>query len=51
MKLLPVSTHPVGELLPPSETSHFITENDRLTVDTFGGRVHVKWDPQAALPP
>lgn len=51
MKLLPVSTHPMGESLPTSETPDFITENERLAVDTFGGRVHVEWDPQAAVTP
>lgn len=28
-----------------------IEEADRIVVDTFGGRVHVEWDPQAAVTP
>lgn len=51
MKLLPVSTHPMGEPLAPSETPDLIAQNERLAVDTFGGRVHVEWDPQAAVTP
>jgi hypothetical protein len=26
-------------------------ETDRMVVDTFGGRVHVEWDPSAAVTP
>lgn len=26
-------------------------EADRIVVDTFGGRVHVEWDPSAAVLP
>ena len=26
-------------------------EEDRIVVDTFGGRVHVEWDPSAAVTP
>ena len=39
--LLPV--HPEGECQ--------LTETTALAVDTFGGRVHVEWDPQAAVTP
>lgn len=39
--LLPV--HPEGECQ--------LSEATSLAVDTFGGRVHVEWDPQAAVTP
>ena len=26
-------------------------QNQPLTLDTFGGRVHVEWDPAAAVTP
>ena len=39
--LLPV--HPEGE--------GEITDTTSLAIDTFGGRVHVEWDPQAAVTP
>ena len=39
--LLPV--HPEGEFQ--------LAETTALAVDTFGGRVHVEWDPQAAVTP
>jgi hypothetical protein len=36
-------THPTGERGAPGETS--------LAVETFGGRIHVEWDAQAAVTP
>ncbi|MDH4192525.1 MAG: hypothetical protein OEV70_00005, partial [Nitrospirota bacterium] len=41
---------------PPSQTGHPVGEAPRLPfaplpVDTYGGRVHVEWDPQAAVTP
>lgn len=37
----------MGELRKSFETE----EEDRIVVDTFGGRVHVEWDPSAAVTP
>ena len=28
-----------------------MTEDSSLVVDTYGGRVHVEWNPQAAVTP
>lgn len=39
--------HPMGE----SNQSKKIAKNTRCPVDTYAGRLHVEWDPQAALTP
>jgi hypothetical protein len=39
--------HPAGE----SETGALVPYAGPVPVDTFGGRVHVEWDPQAAVTP
>ena len=39
------STHPMGE----SEMAPRGWEGRAVLVDTYGGRVHVEWDPQAAV--
>jgi hypothetical protein len=39
--------HPMGECIESKE----ITEHTRFPVDTYGGRLHVEWDPQAAVTP
>ena len=39
--------HPMGERIQSKE----ITEHNRFPVDTYGGRLHVEWDPQAAVTP
>ena len=41
------SAHPAGEYTQTKE----ITENNRFSVDTYAGRLHVEWDPQAAVTP
>lgn len=51
MVLLPVPVHPKGELSEASKEQNLPTENVKLPVDTFGGRVHVEWNPQAAVTP
>jgi hypothetical protein len=51
MRLLPKLTHPNGEPPKTPEQPDLIKENVRLAVDTFGGRIHVEWDPQAAVTP
>lgn len=55
MKLPKLSTHPKGELVKPEEKVNYLpscTENyDRLSVETFGGRVHVEWDPESSVTP
>jgi hypothetical protein len=39
--------HPMGEHIKTSE----LTENNRFAVDTYAGKLHVEWDPQAAVTP
>ena len=39
--------HPAGE----SESTALVPYPGPVPVDTFGGRVHVEWDPQAAVTP
>ena len=39
--------HPTGE----AEGSALVPYAGPVAVDTFGGRVHVEWDPQAAVTP
>ena len=39
--------HPTGE----RDTTALVPEADPVAVDTFGGRVHVKWNPPAAVTP
>lgn len=39
--------HPEGECVKTKE----VTENNRFPVDTYAGRLHVEWDPQAAVTP
>jgi hypothetical protein len=41
------TTHPMGE----TKKSKISSELELIPVDTFGGRVHVKWDSQATLTP
>jgi hypothetical protein len=49
MKKSQNKTQQKGELRKPcqSELSSFVEEN-KCTVETYGGRVHVEWDPQSA---
>ena len=54
MNSLPLSTHPKGELTEAPKTPEIpdlLTQNARVPIETFGGRVHVEWDPQAAVTP
>ena len=39
--------HPAGE----SKTGALVPYAGPVPVDTFGGRVHVEWGPQAAVTP
>jgi hypothetical protein len=41
------NVHPLGESKCPSN----LDESNLIPVDTFGGRVHVRWDNKAALTP
>ena len=55
MKLPEVFPHQNGEH--PESTKKSNVSNDSLiddstlAVDTFGGRVHVEWDPQSSVTP
>ena len=55
MKLPELSTHPKGELIKPNKKADYLSDrtenNERLAVETFGGRVHVEWDPESAVTP
>lgn len=50
MKLPANDTHPKGESIPALKTPNLL-ENKGLSVDTFSGKVHVEWNPQAAVTP
>ena len=49
MKPPPEPIHQNGELLEAPLKPNLLAKNVSLAVDTFGGRVHVEWDPQAAV--
>lgn len=52
MKTPSIPIHQNGDSIKaPSKTNNLLDKNVRLPVDTFGGRVHVEWDPQAAVTP
>ena len=51
MSLPAIRTHQKGEPSTSIEVANNYPETTKLTVDTFGGRVHVEWDPQAAVTP
>src|SRR5512132_1403867 len=44
---IPLLAHPRGE----QSSVEFLPEGIGLCADTFGGRVHVEWDPTAAATP
>ena len=49
---LPVKTpHPKGETLSDAQQPDLLAENTKLAVETFGGRVHVEWDPSSGRNP
>ena len=45
MTYLPTSVHPEGELNLPIKSDVLLP----IEVDTFDGKVHVEWDPDAAV--
>jgi hypothetical protein len=49
MKLRPTVAHPTGELSCRTLLTSDSAESDKFVVDTFGGRVHIEWEPQAAV--
>jgi len=51
MKLPEVQSHQNGESLSPLKKPDYLASDAKLAVDTFGGRVHVEWDPQSAVTP
>ena len=51
MKQHKTVSHPTGESLTPPQEPNLIAAGVSLAVDTFGGRVHVEWDPQSAVTP
>jgi hypothetical protein len=55
MKLPEISTHPKGELKKPAEKFKYIPDCtkdcDKLSLETFGGKVHVEWDPDSSVTP
>ena len=42
-----IMNHPLGE----TKMQALIPLADPVAVDTFGGRIHVEWNPQAAVTP
>ena len=52
MKFPEILPHQKGECLEPLKKSDYLLIDDsKLAVDTFGGRVHVEWDPQSSVTP
>lgn len=52
MKLPEVLPHQTGESREPQKKQNYLlTEDSKLAVDTYGGRVHVEWDPQSSVTP
>lgn len=51
MKLPEKKTHQNGESESVQKYIELISDNSTLAVDTFGGRIHVEWDPQSAVTP
>ena len=47
MVLRPKQTHPVGECKLPEKTALF----EAVEVDTYGGKLHIEWDQDAAVTP
>jgi hypothetical protein len=48
-----LTRHPLGERKKPQESAcrALVVAEGPVPVDTFGGRVHVEWDPAAAVTP
>ena len=40
--------HPLGE---SQNSGELVPAEGPLTVDTFGGKVHVDWNPDCSVPP
>jgi hypothetical protein len=52
VKLPEIVPHQNGERVEPEKKhNYWLTEDTQLAVDTFGGRVHVEWDPQSSVTP
>ena len=51
MILPPAKIHQKGEPLKDLKKPDLLAKNTSLSVETFGGRVHVEWNPQAAVTP
>jgi hypothetical protein len=51
MQLPIIPSHQIGEPVSTKQVADLIAENTSIALDTYGGRVHVEWDPQAAITP
>lgn len=52
MKLPEKLSHPKGETPEPQrKPNYLLSDESKLAVDTFGGRVHVEWNPQSSVTP
>jgi len=51
MNLPAKPAHQIGESTNRHLQPKLLAENVKLAVDTYGGRVHVEWDPQASVTP
>ena len=51
MKLSPKSSHLKGELSKTEIPENMLSKNVKLSLDTYGGKVEVNWDPDAAVTP
>ena len=52
MKLPEIVSHQKGDHPEPEKKPNYLLSDDtKPAVDTFGGRVHVEWDPQSSVTP
>lgn len=52
MKFPDVLPHQNGEVLEPiKKPTYLLSEDEKLSFDTFGGRVHVEWEPASSVTP
>lgn len=44
-------SHPMGGMATSPKSTKTYSSNRKLLVDTYGGKIHVEWDPQGAVTP
>ena len=51
MKKSSLSSHQIGEIKNCDLQQKLLSKNVKLAVETYGGRVHIEWGPQASVTP